>query len=173
MKSIAVFQRIIISSQVLSPLMESSAFVLGMKHHRRGHMLSTTAVHATSISNPNINKDEYEFDFLAAATQAAIEREDREASSSSVTTILRETTTTNAFAAPTSQVVASEPIVNEEDYEYDFIAAATQAVVERENRDAEAKAKAEESASSFKVYPAFVSPASVNQGYSKTSTSMQ
>lgn len=154
MKSITVFRRIIISSQVLSPFMGSTAFVLGMRHHHRREIVSiSTAVHASSMPSPRITKDDYELDFIAAATHAAVEREALGASG-----VLTKTTTARTFTTqPTRSPVAAVPVTNEQDYEFDFIAAATQAAIERETREAQEKARTEEPAS-FKILPAFVPP---------------
>ena len=117
-------------------------------------MISTTAVHASSMaSTPTpVNDDEYEFDFLAAATQAAIEREAREAPSETTPTYYSKTPARTEFTAPTA-------VTNEEDYEFDFLAAATQAAVERETQ---ANQKVDDP-SPFKVYQAFVPKANANR----------
>ena len=94
------------------------------------------------------NGDEYEFDFLAAATQAAIEREGREAPSASTPTYYyySKTPARTEFTAPPTAVT------NEKDYELDFLATATQAAVDRE---AQTNQKVDEP-SPFKVVPSFV-----------------
>jgi len=99
-----------------------------------------------------IDENDYEYDFIAAATQAAVERENREAQSKAAFTartttkknpmsVFETASTTSAASMATTMSTTMPP--TEDDYEYDFIAAATQAAVERENREAQAKAEAD------------------------------
>lgn len=147
----------------------SSAFVLGMRSHR-GHPTASAMIRASSAPiSPEASaasavaldsEDDFEFDFIEAATRAAVERENR---------LVQQ----HGEEAPTKKNVAKEweptvswmPLMatetvtppNEDDYELDFIEAATMAAVEREQREAREKAEIE-AASSFAVYPAVVDP---------------
>eukprot|EP00535_Pseudo-nitzschia_heimii_P006557 CAMPEP_0197177736 /NCGR_PEP_ID=MMETSP1423-20130617/3240_1 /TAXON_ID=476441 /ORGANISM="Pseudo-nitzschia heimii, Strain UNC1101" /LENGTH=139 /DNA_ID=CAMNT_0042627335 /DNA_START=58 /DNA_END=473 /DNA_ORIENTATION=- len=138
MKSATVIRNTLLSSQVLSPMIGSSAFVVGMRS--RSGPPAAVALRAS-------NEDAYEFDFIAAATQAAVEREAREEQAIATSTTLSPSvsstrpplqTTTTPFGTSlvpdeTTSVSSFErEDDDDDDFEFDFIAAATQAAVERE-----------------------------------------
>ena len=162
MKSATIIRNTLLSSQVLFPATGSSAFVVGMRSRRDGP--PAVPLHSSaSASSPTAqmaSEDDYEFDFIAAATQAAVEREAREAPSNPPSSASASASTTPSGTASmtpneASPIPAVVPPANEDDCVFDFIAAATQAAVEREAREAEAEAEAEAATSSFAVYPAF------------------
>jgi heme-binding NEAT domain protein len=99
-----------------------------------------------------MSEEDFEFDFIAAATEAAVEREDRESSeaASRVEPIVAKTTT--ATRTPVAPQPSTSLTTTDDDYEFDFIAAATQAAIERENREPQYRVDTDES--SFKVFPA-------------------
>ena len=150
MKSATIIRNTLLTSQMLSPMIGSSAFVVGMRSRSGQPPAAPTALSA--------GEEDCEFDFIAAATQAAVEREAREELATESTTTsttslppLRSTTTT---PPPTSFEDSSAA---EDDFVFDFIAAATQAAVEREARGAELieADDAETPTPAFAVYPAF------------------
>lgn len=171
MKSAAVFRRIILSFQVFSPLIGSSAFVLGMRNRNRNHHLgypSTTSIHASNsmmTATATMSEEDNIFDFIAAATNAAVDRENCETKANAQKKHpIGDFETSPSAPSKTATAPMSEDSDNDEfEFEFDFITAATQAAVERENREAiakeEAAAKADTrtaSAFAFAVYPAVV-----------------
>lgn len=152
------FRRIIISSGALSPLMGSSAFVFGMRNHQSHTLSTTTGLHAYEMSYstavPSNCEQDCEFDFIEAATQAAIEREATQEAPARIPARVYEMP---VYSAPTEVAATTMPSEEEEDYEFDFLAAATQAAVERESREAQihGAAEADHEVAPFKVYPAF------------------
>merc|ERR1711935_95355 len=81
MKLSAIFQRIALSSLVLSPLIGSSAFVVstGRRSHRgqqqqqHQHQMYPSAIATTLPATTNEENFEFDLDFIAAATEAAVE----------------------------------------------------------------------------------------------------
>jgi hypothetical protein len=161
MKTTTVFRNILISTQALSLPMGSSAFVLEMRQHHRSHTRST-GIHASVSALPATPQRECETDFVAAATEAAIERQYAEAASFNAyaaiqlyprtAVIEREATSSSrsssASVVPTIRKVYEMPVyststeeIAEEDndefeLEFDFIAAATDAAIDREKEEA-------------------------------------
>jgi len=177
MKSAAVFRRIIVSFQIFSPLIGSSAFVLGMRNRNRNYHLGyppTTTIHAsdsmvmysaTATAMATMSEEDNVFDFIAAATNAAVNRENCETKANAQKKHpIGDFETSPSAPSKTATAPMSEDSDNDEfEFEFDFITAATQAAVERENREAIAKAEAAAkadtrtaSAFAFAVYPAVV-----------------
>jgi hypothetical protein len=156
MKTTTVFRNILISTQALSLPMGSSAFVLEMRQHHRSHTRST-GIHASVSALPATPQRGCEIDFVAAATEAAIERQYAEAASFNAyaaiqlyprtAAIEREATSSNtsssASVVPTIRKVYEMPVYStsteeiadedndEFELEFDFIAAATDAAINR------------------------------------------
>ena len=166
MKSAAV----ILSLQVFSPLIGSSAFVLGMRNRNRNHhsgYSSTRTIHAsdfivkhlaTAMETEAMSEEDHAFDFIEAATKAAMDRENCETKANSKKKYPIGDFETSSSAPSKSAVAPMSENGNDEfELEFDFIAAATEAAVERENREAIAtagKAATRASAFAFAVYPA-------------------
>ena len=166
MKTTTVFRNILISTQALLSLpMGSSAFVLETRrHHHRSHTRSSTGIHASVSTSPATpQRRDRDYDFIEAATEAAIERQHTEAASFDAyaaiqlhprtAAIEREATSSSntsssaGVVVPTNRKVyempvystSTEAIAEEQDngdFEFDFVAAATDAAIDRENEEA-------------------------------------
>lgn len=168
MKSAAV----ILSLQVFSPLIGSSAFVLGMRNRNRNRnhhsgYSSTRTIHAsdfivkhlaTAMETEAMSEEDHVFDFIEAATKAAMDRENCETKANSKKKYpIGDFETSSSAPSKSAAAPMSENSNDEFELEFDFIAAATEAAVERENREAIAtagKAATRASAFAFAVYPA-------------------
>merc|ERR1712025_556871 len=133
----------------------------GTRSHKGHSMLHALSAPISPQTSADIDENNYEFDFIEAANQAALERENR---------LVHQQHLQNQLAKESKPIAPPSPLlttvmttmkqsenlpnnVDEDDYEFDFLEAATMAAVEREQREA-----LEAAASSFDVNVVYNTP---------------